>query len=68
MTEKLDGVIVCGAGPVGLVTALKLARMGVPVTVLDAAAQIADEPRAVVYHAPVVRELDRLGLLDDLRK
>ena len=68
MTEKLDGVIVCGAGPVGLITALKLAKLGVPVTVLDAAAQIADEPRAVVYHAPVVRELDQLGLLDDLRK
>ena len=68
MTEKLEGVIVCGAGPVGLITALKLARMGMPVTVLDAAGQIADEPRAVVYHAPVVRELDQLGLLEDLRE
>ena len=68
MTEKLDGVIVVGAGPVGLLTALKLATLGVPVTVLDAAAQIANEPRAVVYHAPVVRELDQLGLLEDLRK
>lgn len=68
MTEKLDGVIVCGAGPVGLVTALKLAKLGVPVTVLDAAPEIPNEPRAVVYHAPVVRELDQLGLLEDLRQ
>jgi 2-polyprenyl-6-methoxyphenol hydroxylase-like FAD-dependent oxidoreductase len=68
MPEKLEGAIVCGAGPVGLVTALKLARLGVPVTVLDAGNEIVQEPRAVVYHAPVVRELDRLGLLEDLQK
>jgi len=68
MVEKLDGVIVCGAGPVGLIAALKLAKAGVPVTVLDAGADIVQEPRAVVYHAPVVRELDKLGLLPDLRK
>ena len=68
MVEKLEGVIVVGAGPVGLIAALKLAREGVSVTVLDAGADIVQEPRAVVYHAPVVRELDKLGLLPDLRK
>ncbi len=29
MTEQFDGVIVAGAGPVGLVTALKIARAGI---------------------------------------
>ena len=67
MREHIDGVIVCGAGPVGLVTALKLARAGIRVLVLDAAPRIIDEPRAVVYHSPVVERLDALGLLEDLR-
>jgi 2-polyprenyl-6-methoxyphenol hydroxylase-like FAD-dependent oxidoreductase len=39
----------------------------VPVTVLDAGDEIVQEPRAVVYHAPVVRELDKLGLLPALQ-
>jgi 2-polyprenyl-6-methoxyphenol hydroxylase-like FAD-dependent oxidoreductase len=34
--EGLDqGVVVIGAGPVGLLTAFVLARAGIPVTVLD---------------------------------
>jgi len=66
MPEHIDGVIVAGAGPVGLVTALVLARAGVPVTVIDGEPEIIRAPRAIVYHAPTCEELDRLGLLDDL--
>jgi 2-polyprenyl-6-methoxyphenol hydroxylase-like FAD-dependent oxidoreductase len=68
MSENLDGVIVAGAGPVGLVTALVLARAGVPVTVIDGEPEIIRAPRAIVYHAPTCEELDRLGLLDDLKR
>ena len=67
MAERIDGVVVAGAGPVGLVIALKLARAGVRVLVVDAAPRIIEEPRAVVYHSPVVERLDALGLLEDLR-
>ena len=54
MTERFDGVVVAGAGPVGLITALKIARAGIPVTVLDSEPGIITWPRAVVYHAPTV--------------
>ncbi|MDP9877421.1 2-polyprenyl-6-methoxyphenol hydroxylase-like FAD-dependent oxidoreductase [Variovorax boronicumulans] len=68
MIEEIEGVVVAGAGPVGLVTALILARSGIPVTLLEAEADIIRSPRAIVYHSPTVEALDRLGLLDDARK
>lgn len=67
MSERFDGVVVAGAGPVGLIAALKIARAGIPVTVLDCEPGIIEWPRAVVYHAPTVEMLDRLGLLDELK-
>lgn len=68
MTERFDGVIVAGAGPVGLLTALKLARHGVPVLVLEAAEAIVKAPRAIVYHPPTVAALDAAGVLDDMKR
>jgi 2-polyprenyl-6-methoxyphenol hydroxylase-like FAD-dependent oxidoreductase len=67
MSERFDGVVVAGAGPVGLVAALKIARAGIPVQVLDCEPGIIQWPRAIVYHAPTVEMLDRLGLLDELK-
>jgi 3-(3-hydroxy-phenyl)propionate hydroxylase len=55
----LDRVLVCGAGPVGLATALGLARAKVPVTVMDDGR--AHEPRTVALQ-PATTEL--LGTLD----
>jgi 2-polyprenyl-6-methoxyphenol hydroxylase-like FAD-dependent oxidoreductase len=65
--ESIDGVLVSGAGPVGLVTALKLARRGIRVVVVDAEPAILNQPRACVYHSPVVERLDAMGLLPDLK-
>ncbi len=67
MQEHFDGVVVAGAGPVGLVVALKVARSGIPVLVLESEPEIVRWPRAIVYHAPTVEMLDRLGLLDELK-
>ena len=67
MTGSHDRVIVAGAGPVGLTVALKLARAGVPVTVVDASPEIIQSPRAIVYHSPTIEALAELGLFEDLR-
>jgi 6-hydroxy-3-succinoylpyridine 3-monooxygenase len=60
-----DNVIVVGAGPTGLVTALGLARAGVDVTVVEREPAIVKSPRAVVYHWAVLDGLDRVGILED---
>jgi 2-polyprenyl-6-methoxyphenol hydroxylase-like FAD-dependent oxidoreductase len=63
--EKRDGVLVVGAGPVGFITALGLARSGIPVTVIEAEAKILDAPRAAVYFPVTLEFLEQLGLIDD---
>jgi 3-(3-hydroxy-phenyl)propionate hydroxylase/6-hydroxy-3-succinoylpyridine 3-monooxygenase len=56
-------VIVSGAGPVGLVTALGLAQAGVEVLVLDKASSVGTAPRAMAYRYVVLEGFERLGVL-----
>ncbi|MFI6408150.1 FAD-dependent oxidoreductase [Streptomyces sp. NPDC050548] len=58
-------VVVVGAGPVGVLNALGLARAGVSVTLLEAEPGIVQSPRAVVYHWSVLEGIERLGILDE---
>ncbi|KIJ50368.1 hypothetical protein M422DRAFT_224696 [Sphaerobolus stellatus SS14] len=60
-------IVVVGAGPVGLLTALRLARANVTVTVLEALPNIENSPRAAVYQPESVAELDRAGILETCR-
>lgn len=62
-----DSVIVAGAGPVGVMAALALAKQGLKVTVVEADAVPNMSPRAVVYLHPLLPDLDRLGILDDMK-
>jgi len=58
-------VIIAGGGPAGLLTALGLAKAGARVTVLEAREELNNNPRALVYHYPVLPHLEKLGILKD---
>ncbi|KAJ5547319.1 hypothetical protein N7494_004904, partial [Penicillium frequentans] len=59
-------VVVIGAGPVGLFTALVLAQGGINVSVIEAAEGINQSPRAVAYFPPVIEEFAKTGIIDDV--
>jgi 2-polyprenyl-6-methoxyphenol hydroxylase-like FAD-dependent oxidoreductase len=54
-------VLVVGAGPVGLTMAAELARYGVPVRIIDKAAQRTDKSKALVLWSRTLELLDRAG-------
>ncbi|GAA2248562.1 FAD-dependent monooxygenase [Herbiconiux moechotypicola] len=62
MGSSRASVLVVGAGPVGLLTALALGRADVAVTVLERGKSLNDSPRAAVYHWCVLEVLDKLGV------
>ncbi|MEH1164851.1 FAD-dependent oxidoreductase [Micromonospora sp. CPCC 205539] len=61
MLPTSTDVLVVGAGPTGLATALTLARRGVEVTVVDQLAEPPTTSRAAVVHAYTLEVLDRIG-------
>src|SRR4029077_12101427 len=58
-----DRVIVVGAGPVGLTTALALGRRGIPTTLLAAEPQLVMELRGSTFHPPTLDLLDEFDLV-----
>ncbi len=55
------GVVVIGAGPVGLATAIDLAQRDIPVLVLDDDNTVSVGSRAICYAKRTLEILDRLG-------
>jgi len=61
-----DRVIIVGAGPVGMVTALALNRQGIPVTVFDREPGPVMDQRAASIHPSTLMLLDKVGVTDTL--
>jgi 3-(3-hydroxy-phenyl)propionate hydroxylase len=59
-------ILVAGGGPVGFITALALARQGLPVKLFEAEDRINDMPRAATTHAATLEMLAGLGLVDEV--
>ena len=57
-----DRVVIAGAGPVGLVAAMRLADRGIPVLVIEANPDLAIDLRASTHHPPTLDMLDEYGI------
>ena len=61
-------VIVAGAGPVGLLGALALAKQDIPVLVLEAEPGLTIDLRAGTYHPPSLEMMAPYGITDEMHK
>jgi 2-polyprenyl-6-methoxyphenol hydroxylase-like FAD-dependent oxidoreductase len=52
---NIKKVIMVGAGPVGLLTALMLGQRGIPCDVFEARHQVDDSPRGLAYGPAAVK-------------
>ncbi|OVZ58662.1 MULTISPECIES: NAD(P)/FAD-dependent oxidoreductase [unclassified Pigmentiphaga] len=59
-------VLVAGAGPVGLVSAMVLADAGIEVELFERNASVMEDLRASTFHPPTLDMLDRYGIADPL--
>ena len=66
MADINDRVIIVGAGPVGLVAAASLLDKGIPVLLLEATEDLAEDLRASTFHPPTLDMLDQLGVAQTL--
>ena len=59
-------VLIAGAGPVGLVGALVLARAGIAVTVFERSTEFPQDLRASTFHPPTLDLLESFGITQPL--
>jgi 3-(3-hydroxy-phenyl)propionate hydroxylase len=61
-------IIIAGCGPVGVVTAVALARQGFEVRLFEAEPVINDAPRAATTHAATLEMLESIGLVEEVTR
>jgi 2-polyprenyl-6-methoxyphenol hydroxylase-like FAD-dependent oxidoreductase len=66
-SERPAEVLIAGAGPVGLFTALSLVRRGVAVRVIDTGVWACTHSYALALHPQTLPLFQELGLLDEVR-
>ncbi|HUK60008.1 MAG TPA: FAD-dependent monooxygenase [Stellaceae bacterium] len=66
MTQDKGRVLIAGGGPVGLFSALLLARAGIAVQLFDMNAGPQADPRAATTHPATLEVLGEAGLVDDM--
>jgi 3-(3-hydroxy-phenyl)propionate hydroxylase len=59
-------ILIIGAGPVGLTTALRLSQLGIRSIILEKSKSIQNELRASTFHPPTIEMLDALGIAEEL--
>ena len=59
-------VMIVGAGPVGLITALVLAQQGIASRVIEAAPGLTIDLRAGTFHPPTLEMLDGIGIATEM--
>jgi 3-(3-hydroxy-phenyl)propionate hydroxylase len=64
--RALAPVLIVGAGPVGLVAAIRLRQQGITVRIIDEQVEDAKRTYPVVLHPQTLRVLDSLGLRESL--
>lgn len=68
MEERIAQVIVVGAGPVGLSTAIELGLRGISVLVIEKQERAGWHPRAKTTHVRTVEHMRRWGIVDRFRE
>lgn len=66
MKTRSTDVLIIGAGPAGLATAIGLAQAGVEFLIVDALPEAQNTSRAAVIHAATLQSLGKLGVADRL--
>lgn len=57
-----DRILIAGAGPVGMITGLYLARQGIPVTLFDELAEIPTDHRAATLQPSTLVMVEEIGM------
>ena len=68
MSKQNNCVLIVGAGPVGLIAALKLSLAGIPVTVFEKEISLQDDPRAATTHPATLEMLDQIGVAKEAER
>ena len=66
MVTDREQILIAGAGPVGLVAALQLARMGRPVRIVDARQVPSQQSKAIAVNARTLELLEASGVTERL--